>query len=72
MFFHNIGLTNSLTEWLVQRAIIFNLVAYLLWALFGFGLGTLIHSQIGAVVTAMVDLPRGIRGRENAPREAQV
>jgi ABC-2 type transport system permease protein len=54
LFFHNIGLTNSLTEWPVQRAIIFNLVAYLLWALLGFGLGTLIRSQIGAVITAMV------------------
>ncbi|GAB4057258.1 ABC transporter permease subunit [Catellatospora paridis] len=54
VFFDNIGLTNSLGEWPVQRAIIFNLVAYLLWALLGFGLGTLIHSQIGAVVTAMV------------------
>ncbi|MEV0459562.1 ABC transporter permease [Catellatospora methionotrophica] len=54
VFFDDLGLTNSLGEWPVQRAIIFNLVAYLLWALLGFGLGTLIHSQIGAVVTAMV------------------
>ncbi|MDI1460957.1 ABC transporter permease [Catellatospora sp. KI3] len=54
LFFHDMGLTNSLSEWPVQRALIFNLVAYLLWALLGFGLGTLIHSQIGAVVTAMV------------------
>ncbi|GIF98247.1 ABC transporter permease subunit [Catellatospora citrea] len=54
VFFDNIGLTNSLGEWPVQRAIIFNLVAYLLWALLGFGLGTLINSQIGAVVTAMI------------------
>jgi hypothetical protein len=54
LFFHSIGLTNSLGEWPVQRAIIFNLIAYLLWALFGFGLGTLIQSQIGSVVTAMV------------------
>jgi len=54
LFFNNIGLTNSLAEWPVQRALIFNLLAYLLWALFGFGLGTLIRSQIGSVVTAMV------------------
>jgi ABC-2 type transport system permease protein len=54
LFFHNIGLTNSLGEWPVQRAVIFNLIAYLLWALFGFGLGTLIRSQIGSVVTATV------------------
>ncbi|WP_155368100.1 ABC transporter permease [Catellatospora vulcania] len=54
IFFDNLGLTNSLGEWPVQRAIIFNLVAYLLWALLGFGLGTLMNSQIGAVVTSMI------------------
>jgi ABC-2 type transport system permease protein len=54
IFFHNINLTNSLGEWSVQRAMIFNLVAYLLWAVFGFGLGTLIRSQIGSTVTAMI------------------
>ncbi|MEU7820391.1 ABC transporter permease subunit [Catellatospora sp. NPDC049133] len=54
IFFDDLGLTNSLGEWPVQRALLFNLVAYLLWALLGFGLGTLINSQIGAVVTAMI------------------
>jgi ABC-2 type transport system permease protein len=52
-FFHNIGMTNSLGEWPVQRAVLFNAAAYLLWAVFGFGLGTLIRSQIGSVVTGM-------------------
>ena len=32
---------------------LFNAAAYLLWAIFGFGLGTLIRSQIGSVVTGM-------------------
>jgi ABC-type transport system involved in multi-copper enzyme maturation permease subunit len=54
IFFHNINLTNSLDQWSVQRAMIFNLLAYLLWAVFGFGLGTLIRSQIGSTVTAMI------------------
>jgi ABC-2 type transport system permease protein len=54
IFFHNIHLTNSLGEWAVQRAMIFNLLAYLLWAVLGFGLGTLIRSQIGSTVTAMI------------------
>ncbi|GAA1627409.1 ABC transporter permease [Catellatospora bangladeshensis] len=62
IFFHNLGLTNSLGEWPVQRAIIFNLVAYLLWALLGFGLGTLIHNQIGAVVTSMIVYFGGLIG----------
>src|SRR5262249_28925981 len=53
IFFHNINATNSLTEWPVQRAMIFNFAAYLLWAVFGFGLGTLVRSQIGSVVTGM-------------------
>jgi ABC-type transport system involved in multi-copper enzyme maturation permease subunit len=54
IFFKNIDLTNSLGEWAVQRAMLFNLAAYLLWAVFGFGLGTLIRSQIGSVVTGMI------------------
>lgn len=62
LFFHNLGLTNSLGEWPVQRALIFNLVAYLLWALLGFGLGTLIHNQIGAVVTSMIVYFGGLIG----------
>jgi ABC-type transport system involved in multi-copper enzyme maturation permease subunit len=53
IFFHNIGLTASLGQWPVQRAMLFNAAAYLLWAVFGFGLGTLIRSQIGSVVTGM-------------------
>lgn len=38
----------------VQRAIALNLLAYILWALIGVGIGVLIRSQIGATVTAMV------------------
>jgi ABC-type transport system involved in multi-copper enzyme maturation permease subunit len=54
IFFHNIGLSAPLGEWAVQRAMLFNLLAYMLWAVFGFGLGTLIRSQIGSVVTGML------------------
>jgi ABC-2 type transport system permease protein len=53
LFFHNIGLTNNLGTWAIQRAILFNALGYLLWAIFGIGLGTLIRNQIGSVVTAM-------------------
>jgi len=35
IFFKNMGLDNGLGEWPVQRAIIFNGTAYLLWAVFG-------------------------------------
>jgi ABC-2 type transport system permease protein len=54
IFFSNIGLSNPIGEWPVQRAMLFNLLAYLLWAIFGFGLGTLIRNQIGSVVTGMI------------------
>jgi ABC-type transport system involved in multi-copper enzyme maturation permease subunit len=53
IFFHNLGLSNGLGDWSVQRAVLFNAAGYLLWAIFGFGLGTLIRNQIGSVVTAM-------------------
>jgi ABC-2 type transport system permease protein len=53
VFFSNIGVTNSLGEWDVRRAILLNAAAYLLWAVFGLGLGTLLRNQIGSVVTGM-------------------
>jgi ABC-type transport system involved in multi-copper enzyme maturation permease subunit len=62
IFFNNLGLTNSLGDWSVQRAMLFNGAAYLLWAIFGFGLGTLIRSQIGSVVTAMIVYLIGFAG----------
>src|SRR4029079_6141268 len=54
LFFSNIGVGNSLGEWPVQRALLCTAAAYLLWAVFGCGLGTLIRSQIGSVVTGMI------------------
>ena len=53
VFFHNIHATAPLGDWAVQRAMLFNAFAYLMWVVFGFGLGTLIRSQIGSVVTGM-------------------
>ena len=41
----------SLGEWEVQRAILFNLLVYMLWAIVGVGFGALIRNQVGAVVT---------------------
>ncbi|MGH3731015.1 MAG: ABC transporter permease [Micromonosporaceae bacterium] len=40
-------------HWSVLQAIGLNLVAYALWAVFGVGLGTLIRSQIAAVILAI-------------------
>jgi len=43
----------SVTQWTVVQSVLLNLLAFAIWAIFGMGLGTLIRSQIGAVVTGM-------------------
>jgi ABC-type transport system involved in multi-copper enzyme maturation permease subunit len=43
----------SLTQWTVVQSVLLNLLAFALWAIFGMGLGTLIRSQIGSIVTGM-------------------
>jgi ABC-2 type transport system permease protein len=52
LFFQSEGVSNSLGEWAAQKGILLNLLAYLLWAILGVGIGVLIRSQIGATVTA--------------------
>lgn len=54
LFFQGQGFSNGLGEWEVQRAIIFNLLVFMLWGIVGVGLGALIRSQIGAVITGVV------------------
>ena len=54
LFFQAQGISNGLGEWEVQRAIIFNLLVFMLWGIVGVGLGALIRSQIGAVVTGVL------------------
>jgi ABC-2 type transport system permease protein len=44
---------NHFGDWPVTRAILLNLLAYLLWGILGVGLGVLIRSQLGATVTAV-------------------
>lgn len=43
-----------LGEWGVQRAILLNLAAYVVWAIFGVAIGTLITSQLAATIIAAV------------------
>jgi ABC-type transport system involved in multi-copper enzyme maturation permease subunit len=43
----------SITQWTVVQSALLNLLAFAVWAIFGMGIGTLIRSQIGAVVTGM-------------------
>ena len=53
IFIHSQHVPISVTDWVVVRSVLLNLLAYVIWAIFGLGLGTLIRSQIGSVVTGM-------------------
>ena len=48
------GIDNHLGDGAITRALLLNLLAYVLWGIFGVGFGVLIRSQIGATVTAVV------------------
>ena len=47
------GVDPHLTDWTVTRSVLLNLAAFVIWAIFGLGLGTLLRSQIGSVVTGI-------------------
>jgi ABC-2 type transport system permease protein len=49
-----VGMDSQLGNDAAWRAIGLNLLAYLLWAVFGVGIGVLIRSQIGATVTGIL------------------
>ncbi|MCL2542826.1 MAG: ABC transporter permease [Nocardioidaceae bacterium] len=54
IFLHQQGYPTHLGTWAVDRSILLNLAAYLLWALFGTGFGTLIRNQLGATIGATI------------------
>jgi len=54
LFFSSVGQPNSLSDWDVQRAILINLPAYAIWAVFGVGIGVLLRSQIASTVLGIV------------------
>ncbi len=47
------GVGFALTDPAVTRALLLNLLAYAIWAVFGIGFGTLIRSQLAAVIVAL-------------------
>lgn len=51
LFFNAKGYGPQLDQWPVQRAILFNGLAFAMWGVLGVGLGVLIRNQIGAVLT---------------------
>jgi len=52
IYLHTEHVSAHLGDWVVQRAILVNLMVFALWGVFGVGLGVLIRSQIGATITA--------------------
>jgi ABC-2 type transport system permease protein len=54
IFLHSEGYGSQLGHWGVIRAVLLNLAAYAIWAVFGIGFGALIRSQLGATVAATV------------------
>lgn len=54
IFLHSEGYGTQLGHWGVDRAILLNLAAYAIWAVFGIGFGALVRSQLAATVSATV------------------
>lgn len=48
------GFPSHLGDWLITRAILLNLLAYVLWGVLGLGIGVLIRSQIAATIISVV------------------
>ena len=46
-------LNTPVTGWTVIRSLVLNLLAFVIWAIFGLGLGALIRSQIASVVAGI-------------------
>jgi len=44
----------SVFQWTVIQSVLLNLAAFALWAIFGLGLGTLLRSQVGSVITGLI------------------
>ncbi len=50
-FFGSTEYAVPLTDWPVLRSVLMNLLAFVIWAVLGVGLGVLIRSQLGATLT---------------------
>ena len=53
LYLHAQHVTISLTGWAVTRSVLLNLLEFVLWAVFGLGLGAVVRSQIGSVLTGL-------------------
>ena len=62
------GYDVPLTDWPVLRSVLMNLLAYVIWAVLGVGLGVLIRSQLGATLTGAALYLLSYAGRVRALR----
>src|SRR6202044_2281850 len=53
IYLHAQHVTISLSQWAVTRSVLLNLLEFILWAIFGLGLGAVIRSQLGSVLTGL-------------------
>jgi ABC-2 type transport system permease protein len=53
VYLHAQHISYPLTGPVVTRSVLLNLLAYLMWAAFGLGLGTLVRGQLAAVITGL-------------------
>jgi len=59
LYLHAQHVSISLTSWIVVRSVLLSLLAFVIWAIFGTGLGTLINSQIAAVIAGLASYLAG-------------
>ena len=63
-YLHSQHVSVSLTGWVVVRSVLLSLLAFAIWACFGLGLGALIRSQTGSVITGMAVYLAGLAAAE--------
>ena len=64
LYLHAQHISFPLTGWIVARSVLLNLLVYVMWAVFGLGLGTMIRSQIAAVITGLASYLAGFAAVE--------
>jgi ABC-2 type transport system permease protein len=53
LFLYSQHVSTSLAGWMVTRSVLLNLLAFVVWGVFGLGLGAVLRSQIVAVIAAI-------------------
>jgi ABC-2 type transport system permease protein len=59
VYLHTQHVSFPLAGWTVARSVLLNLLAFVIWAVFGLGLGTLVRSQLAAVLTGLASYLAG-------------